>query len=132
MERGIRTSEKPVKQPTTEELLHEVNNYLISGLRNPETLHTKAQVANAIVMRVLARVGRVEGIVGLHFAVFLVRRGCGIQEEEKRIEALFRSEGHAEHFKNILEESSMLSDTYGYSVQIVTPNAVLSRVDKET
>src|SRR3990172_8578974 len=74
MERGIRTSEKPVKQPTTEELLHEVNNYLISGLRNPETLHTKAQVANAIVMRVLARVGRVEGIVGLHFAVFLVRR----------------------------------------------------------
>ena len=58
MERGIRTSEKPVNQPTTQDLLHEVNNYLTSGLRNPETLHKNAQVANALLMRVLARLER--------------------------------------------------------------------------
>jgi len=58
MATGIRTGEKPVMQPTIEELLHQVNNYLISGLRNPETLHTKAQVANTIVMMVLARVAQ--------------------------------------------------------------------------
>lgn len=59
--RGVRRNAVATKkelQPSNEQLLQEARNYLASWLRNPETLHMNAQVANAILVRVLARLER--------------------------------------------------------------------------
>lgn len=42
-------------KPPTIDLLHQADNYLSNGLKNPETLHMNVQVAKALLMRVLAR-----------------------------------------------------------------------------